>query len=397
MSRRGFMKASAATIAATAVIGVLGGCTHETEEEDVVSDPVVVEEDSAESVLESFDSIDCDLEAVNTWTLDLGNVLIPAEGLWVPVSSTGSSASPMVKAEALNTETGDLLEVVSEPISSSSNMVIYQVHCSDEAYAWVELDISTRDWVLYASGFSDGALSGTTTALWEGDSDYDPAPFAVSGTTVIWQVQPSLLGDKTSEYSHCYLWHVGDTSAQEVIESPGRFATAPTISGDNAVLTPRVLPDDGTYYGITAYSLSDDMETRLDQLVMPASVVPFRATRVGERFLVSVEASYDSGGLLAQMGTYMGTESLGFTKLVREPSEMGCGKDDVFIIKSTSSYFVIDLANKTYATLSSYDRAVDYGEYPARAGECDLFTTYATIKDADTGYPSSVVVRTFQL
>ena len=53
---------------------------------------------------------------------------------------------------------------------------------------------------------------------------------------------------------------------------------------------------------------------------MPAGVKPFRATRVGERFLVSVEASYSTGGLLGQMGTYMGTESAGFVKLDREPS-----------------------------------------------------------------------------
>ena len=43
------------------------------------------------------------------------------------------------------------------------------------------------------------------------------------------------------------------------------------------------------------------------------------------------------------------------------------------------------------------DRAVDYGEYPARCGECDLFVTFATVKDADTGYPASVTVRTFRL
>ena len=123
----------------------------------------------------------------------------------------------------------------------------------------------------------------------------------------------------------------------------------------------------------------------------------FRATRVGERFLVSVEASYSTGGLLGQMGTYMGTESAGFVKLDREPSEVGCGKGDKFVIKSRSSYFVVDLANKTYGSLDSADRCVDYGEFPARVGDCSTFVTFSTVKNADTGYPDSVTVRTFQL
>ena len=40
---------------------------------------------------------------------------------------------------------------------------------------------------------------------------------------------------------------------------------------------------------------------------MPAPVKPsFRACRMGEKFVVSVEANYSSGGLLGNMGTYIG-------------------------------------------------------------------------------------------
>ena len=394
-TRRRFFQATGLGLAAVAAVSVLDGC--DSTDDEVDSDPVVVEEDSAESVFDTFEEADLTLTASNTWTFDVGNVLHPAEGTWVPVTTAGSSASPMVVAQALSTVSGELVEVVSAPISTSSNAVIYSVHCSDKVYAWVELDLVTRDWVLYASGFSAGALTGTTTTLWEGTSEWDPAPFAVSGSTVFWQVQPSLLGSSTGEYSHLYLWHLGDTTAEAVLESQGRFATDPTISGAHVIVTPRVLPDEGTYYGIAAYTVADDMGTRVDQLVMPQTVKPFHASRVGDRFLVSVEASYSTGGLLGQMGTYMGTEALGFTKLVREPSALGCGKDDVFLIKSTSSYFVLDLANKTYSTLYSYDRAVDYGEYPAREGEVEQFVTFATVKDEDTGYPANVIVRTFDL
>ena len=267
----------------------------------------------------------------------------------------------------------------------------------------VELDLQTRAWALYAASFSGGALDDDPVSLWEGDADYDPAALAVADRTVIWQVQPSTSGSKTAELSRCYVWHLGDSEAKAAIESSGRFATPPTVSGDVVVISPRVRPDEGVFYGVTAYSLSDDLATRVDQLVMPQNVRPFRATRVGDRFLVSVEASYSTGGLLGQMGTYVGTADGGFFRLNREPSETGCGHGDVVIIKSLASYFVIDLAKRQYAVLGSADRSVDYGtrylrvDYPARAGECDLFVTYATVKDPDTGYPATVSVRTFRL
>lgn len=395
LTRRGFIKTAALGSAAAAAVSVLSGCSHASDEE--ASDPVVVDEDSAEDILSTFEEVECPLVVENAWELPLGNVLHPADGTWIPVTTAGSSATPMVKASVLSLASGQLAEVVSAPFQEGATKVIYDARCSDYVYAWVELDLATRDWALYAAPFSAGALSGDVRTLWEADANYDPAPFAVSERSVIWQVQPSTSGSKTTESSRCYLWHSGDSEAQAVVESSGRFATSPTISGDAVVLTPRVRVDEGVYYGVTAYSLSDDLATRLDQLVMPQSVRPFRATRVGDRFLVSVEASYGSGGLLGQMGTYIGTADSGFFRLNREPSEGGCGNGDVVVIKGTASYFVIDLANRQYSTLLATDRSVDYGEYPARAGNCDLFVSFSTVKDADSGYPASVSVRTFRL
>lgn len=394
LTRRTFLKTAAAGTAAAAV-GVLAGCTHEADEE--TPDPVVVDEDSAEDILSSFEEADCPLVVENTWSVPLGGVLHAAEGTWVPVTAAGASASPMIEAAALSLASGQLSQVVAEPFGSGATTVIYDARCSDYVYAWLELDLISRGWALYAASFSAGALAGGVSTLWQGDANFDPAPFAVSGRTVIWQVQPSTSGTRTTESSVCYVWHAGDSDAKAVVESPGRFATEPVVSDGVVVLAPRVRADQGVYYGVTAYSLSDDLATRVDQLVMPQSVRPFHASRVGDRFLVSVEASYSSGGLLGRMGTYIGTADDGFYRLNREPSVGGCGKGDVFVIKGTASYFVIDLANRQYSTLLAVDRAVDYGEYPARAGGCDQFVSFATVKDAQTGYPASVTVRTFQL
>ena len=163
------------------------------------------------------------------------------------------------------------------------------------------------------------------------------------------------------------------------------------------VLFPRCGADEGVFYGITAYSLRDDLATMVDQLVLPQSVRPFRAVRMGDLFAFSIEANYSSGGLLGRMGTYLGTGDGPFTTLVREPSAQVAGKNGVYIIKSRASYFVIDVNRETYSILVATNRCVDYGEYPASEGTCSNFVTFATVKDAQTGYPSAVTVRSFAL
>ena len=235
------------------------------------------------------------------------------------------------------------------------------------------------------------------STLWEDDANCDPPHFAVSDSAVIWQVAPSLSGTKTREPSYCYLWHLGDSNAQRVVESPGRFAAPPAISEGTITLAPRVRADEGQYYGITAYSLADDLATVVDQLVLPQSVRPFRAVRMGDRFAFSIEANYSSGGLLGSMGTYSGAGDGPFITLVREPAAQVAGKDGLYIVKSRASYFVIDTEREAYSILGATNRCLDYGEYPASEGVCDNFVTFATVKDVDTGHPSAVNVRSFAL
>ena len=365
LTRRGFFRTTAAAGAAAAAVQVLAGCSHPAEET----------------------------------VPPLGNVLHEGEGTWLPVTTAGASAMPMVKCSAFSLSTGELTEVVAEPITPNSpNVVIYDARCSDSAYAWVELDTLTKNWSLYAASFANGTLSGSPNTLWQGDADWDPPRFAVTGNKVIWQVMPSLSGNKTSEMSHCYLWKTGAANATDVVESLGRFATSPSVSGNTVTLSPRVRNEEGTFYGITAYSLADDLETIVDRLVMPENVRPFHAVRMGDVFALSVEASYGYGGLLGSMGTYIGTAEGDFASVPLEPfANIAGSKNGLFVVKSRASYYVVDIKNHGYTFLGAADRCVDYGEYPARVGETDTFVTFATIKNPDTGYPASVLVRAFAL
>ena len=402
VTRRGLIKSTAAAGAMAATVGVLGACKGSDEG---ATPPTVVDTSSADYVIDpstnesNYSVVDLPLTEETSHDIALGNVLHPAGGdVWIPMTTAGSSATPMVKASAFAPSSGSVVEVVPEPqAKGASNVVIYDVRCSDSAYAWVELDLLTHDWTLYAAPFSDGVLTGGVTTLWSASSDYDPPKFSVAGGKVIWEIMPSVSGPKAKEHSFCYLWSTGDANAKAVIESPGRFAGEPAVSGGTVTLVPRVNATSGVYYGITAYLLSDDLSTQVDQLVLPQSVRPLNAVRIGESFAFSIEANYSTGGLLGTMGTYIGRAGGPFVALSREPAASVTGRDGTYVIKSNASYFVVNSRDRTYSILGAVNRCLGYGEYPATQGESSRFVTYATVKDEDTGYPKHVTVRSFAL
>ena len=155
--------------------------------------------------------------------------------------------------------------------------------------------------------------------------------------------------------------------------------------------------DEGVYYGIYAYELSDDLSHVVDSMVLPQSVRPMSAVRMGEDFVFQVEANYNSGGLLGNMGTYLGKSGGPFIAISREPSTPAAGRFPIVIVKSRSSYVDADVDTQHYGVVPALDHSVDYGEYPARVGTCDTFVSFATVKDEDTGFPANVQVRAFTI
>ena len=396
ITRRGFFRATAAGGIVSAVIGVSAGCHHSSDEGSGKS--LVLDKNSATKVLDAYSSEDYTAEPSQSYTLPLGSVLRPAEGDWIPLTAAGATAAPLVVASVLSVASGEVLPVVSQTQMNNTTAVIYDVRCSDSLYAWIELDTSTRDWTLYVSEFADGKLTGSVQTLYQGTSDYDPALFSVSGTSIVWIVEPSLQGKKRSDASYCYVWNVGDAQATTGVESNGRFATAPSISNGAVVLTPRVNAGSGVYYGVAAYQLSDNLKTKLDQIILPQSVQPYFATQIGEKFLISIEKSYDSGGLLGQMGTYiLPSSGEGVLCIDREPLAGSLGKDDLYIVKNRASYVLVDVEKQVCRWLYATDRSLDFGEFPAREGTSSSLVTFSTVKVPDSGYPASVCVRCFPL
>lgn len=405
ISRRGFLRASAAAAAGTAVVAITSSCSSNAGDSGAAA-PTVVDSGTATYVLGSGNiqgsyEVAADgngtatLMSAGQWSLPNGCVLRPSEGTWKPYVGPSALASAMTCAGAISVASGAHTTLVPNA-RGGTNYVVYDAACSDSVFAWSELNLVTRDWKLYAAPFVNGQL-GTALALWEGTSDYDPPQMCCSNTSVVWLVMPSASGSKTAENSSCYLWQTGGSSADEVVRSQGRFASAPTVSDGNVTLTPRVRVSEGRYYGITAYSLSSGLSQQVAQLVLPASVAPLKAVYMGDAFAFSIEANYGTGGLLGNMGTYIGTGDGTFVALPREPAADVSGKGGIYLVKTLASHLIIDTNAQTYATLVAPNRALDYGDYPASVGTTSTFVTFATVKDQDTGYPSTVTVRAWSL
>lgn len=394
ITRRGFALGAAAAGTAAAV---LSGCGSEDKKVKPTSGEPQVVEDSSQIIdaLEEFEGKDTGLNPVKIWNLPLGTVLFHSDGSWAAAMMAPESAQHVNTLGALSVIDGSLVTLKEDPMLGRT-YGFFDVRCGSGVYAWIEIDYATRIWVLLAQQFSGGALSGEPVQLDTGDKNWEPPLFTCTGPTVIWQKMPLASGDRRSSDSHCYRWSVGDAKESEVWKSTGRFATPPRVSNGILTITPRVRNEEGTYYGLTAVDLQSPNNTKLDQLVLPASVRPFEAVYTGEVFAFSIEASYDSAGSLGKMGTFVGREGGPYVYFSREPAAQIAYSGTRYLVKTQSAHYMFDPANQLLDSISSPDRSLGFGDYPASEGSVSTFVTYATVRDAK-GIPSGVVARTFEL
>lgn len=394
-SRRRFALGSVAAAGAVAAATGLSACGGDEDEKKSTGEPQEIDDESIVSVLDDYKAQDFGLAAAQTWTLPLGTVLFHCEGSWAAAMLTPESALHPNTLGVLSLASGSLTTVREDAINGRL-YTFFDVRCDSSVFAWVEIDYNTRDWKLYGQGFSEGALTGEPAELDSGNADWEPPMFTVAGDSVIWQKMPLASGSKSSSASHCLRWHVGDKEGSEIWESVGRFATHPRVSDNILTIVPRVLNEEGTYYGMTAIELDDDKHKQMDQLVLPASIRPFDAVYTGEQFVFSIEASYDYGGSLGNMGTYIGREGEPYVYFSREPAAWTSFNGNRFYIKTQSAHYIVDTAENTYDAISSPDHSLSFGDYPASEGHTTQFLVYSTVRDTQ-GIPQSVTARLFAI
>ncbi len=395
ITRRRFTIGSAVAAGAGVVAVNLVGCSSDSSTTTTGEPQVVTDDSEIVTVLSDYENADNPYEASQTWTLPLGTLLFHSEGSWAAALLTPESSQHPNTLGVLSLSSGDITTIREDPVMGSG-YEFFDVRCGTGVYAWVEIDYSDRSWVLFGQAYASAAVSGDPVELDEGDIDWEPPRFTVWNSSVIWQRMPLSSGSASSEYSHCYQWSVGSADAQEIWTSPGRFATIPRVVDGILTIAPRVLEDEGVYYGMTAVDLTDGNYTKIDQLVLPSSVSPFEAAYMNETFAFSIEADYSSRGSLGYMGTFIGREGGPYIYVRREPHAQVAANGTSYFIKSLTSHLIVNTEDETYATLRAPDRSVDYGDWLASEGMADQLLTYATIRN-DEGIPESVTARLFTL
>lgn len=397
ITRRRFTQGAVAAAGAGVAAIALSSCSSQEKQQTTGEPQVVTDSSQIVAVLDGdYEAADSSLEPSSSWSLPLGTMLFHNGGnTWAAAMLTPESASSVNTLGVLSLASGSLTTLV-DAASLGASYGFFDVRCSDQVFAWVEINYTDRSWALLGQALSNGTLTGSPVQLDDGDADWEPPRFTVWGSSVIWQKMPLATGNKTSASSHCYIWTVGADEGQEICSSRGRFATTPRVAGSALTVVPRVREEDGVYYGMTAFDITSSSYDQIDQLVLPRAVSPFDATYMNDQFAFSIEATYQGVGNLGNMGTFIGREGGPYQYLRREPLAQVAGNGTRYLVKSQSSHFLIDTDARTYAVITSPDRSIDYGDYPATEGTTSQFLTYATVRD-ETGIPSSVTARVFSL
>lgn len=391
ITRRNLAKGALATGAAIAAV-TLVGCSSQDGDRASSGEPEVVTDSSKIiDALSEYAEADLGISAVNTWSLAVGTMLFHCEGSWAAAMLAPESAVSPNTLGLLSLASGSVTTVMETP-TLGRGYSFFDLRCADGVFAWIEINYGTGDWTLFGQGLSDGALVGQAVRLDSGDADWEPAPFTCTGSSVIWQKMPTATGAKRSEVSTCYRWNVGESEGLGIWESTGRFATHPRVAGTILTIAPRVRNGEGVHYGMTALDLSGTDPKQVDQLVLPASIRPFEAVYTGSAFAFSIEASYDSGGSLGKMGTFIGREGGPYVYFDREPTAQIMFSGSRFLIKTQSAHYLIDTEKEQLQGFSSADRSIGLGDFPASEGAVATPLVFATVRDAK-GVPASVTAR----
>nr|WP_306792796.1 hypothetical protein [Collinsella urealyticum] len=371
------------------------GCSSKAKREEAGEPQVVTDASKIIDALSDFEEADLGVSAAQTWEVPLGTKLYHTGGSWAACMLTPDSAMHPNTLGAFSTASGRTFTLMEEA-SLGRGYSFYDVRMSESIFAWLEIDYIAGAWALLACPFTDGSISGNPITLDSGDQDWEPASFTCRGSSVIWQKMPQPTGKKRAETSQCLMWTSGNEKGSVLWESTGRFATKPRVAGRSLTIAPRVRNDEGTFYGMTAIDLDDTSHGMLDQLVLPSGIRPFEAVYAQDRFAFSIEASYESGGSLGKMGTFIGREGGSFVFFAREPLAQIMFSGSRFLIKTQSAHYALDIENEKIEGVSGPDRSLGFGEFPASEGEATGVLTYATIRDAK-GAPASGMARWLSL
>ncbi|MBP5313878.1 MAG: Tat pathway signal protein, partial [Eggerthellaceae bacterium] len=274
-------------------------------------------------------------------------------------------------------------------VGEAAGYEIYDVRANSNGIIWTESNILNENWRVYCAVYN--SLQETISnpkLLDEGNADWEVPFIAAIGDYAYWQLRPKVSGNASFDNSllkRAIFRDVGLTpNVQIVLQSAGRFATAPYPLADALVVTPRAALDTVNYQ--LTY-LDGRSASVMDTMVLPNSMRPFEAGYGKTGFMFSFDAIYNYGRGLAGLGTYIPEDAVRsgnyseapWFRFGRVPSAAPCWCGNTLVVKSVTNIACISLTKRNYCVLDIPSGTDDYGEYVASTGMGSSLVTFAQV------------------
>ena len=167
VTRRRFVQGTVAAAGAGMAAIALSSCSSGGDSQQEDGEPQVVTDSSQiVAVLDGdYENVSNSLSASSTWSLPLGTMLFHNGGnTWAAAMLTPESATSVNTVGVLSLSSGNLTTLL-DVASLGASYSFFDVRCSDQVYAWIEINYTDGSWVLLGQGLSNGALYGSPVQL----------------------------------------------------------------------------------------------------------------------------------------------------------------------------------------------------------------------------------------
>jgi hypothetical protein len=413
MTRRDFMTGVLGTgvacvAAAAGSAATLSGCRAQKAQqfEDLVlkgvqDQDIVTLKVAPEQVIEATDFEEVPSENYlglqASYELPLGSLVYQIDSSSALVLLPGEEGESLRKIGILGLADGEVSPVISRPVTTGKNVVIYDARASKTTLIWVELDLGTRHWSVHVAALS-GAAAENTRMLEEGDGDYEPPLLAASDEKLYWTVMPVATGAASKNDSLLRALNLRQEQALEqgvpytVLASHGRMITNPLITEGIVTFVPRV-DTSNVYYQLTALSCTDDKPVAFK--VLPQSLKVADALYLGGAFFFSIENNYDYAGGLSHFGSYQELDQGNYLRVSKPPLCPAARLGDCLIIESTAAIVGVDLAARNVFAIEAPAQSASFGEALCGWGVQDRIVTTSIRLTEDNSNMEATVVRVF--
>lgn len=397
ISRRSFLRKTAAAIAAVGTAGALaaseGAIAHFASPEDDINKAYAADSpkdleilDVAEDAVFTTEQCEFIEDASSVSSVSAQASLPYGTMVWADDDNVAAcllpceTSSPLAQVGLLWLSDGSMETVLEEAVGHSEGFEIYNVRANSHGAIWTEADILNGEWRLYAAKLENGGLASPQVVA-EGTSEWETPSIAVSDNFAFWQIVPRKEGPRSEESSLLMRASFGSGSddAKVVYESKGRFACPLSGTADGVTIAPRA-DVSGTYYQLV--QISADSGQAKDTLSLPSSMKPAFISYGSTGFSFAFDSIYSLGGGISNLGTYTpanGDTSGTWFRFPRTPVTTPAWTDGFFVVKSTSVVACVDLEAKRYFTIQPENATQGYGEFLASSGACNRVVTYSNI------------------